>query len=108
MKLKTAVLGVLLLACVCLGLPVNQNQAQVKEKQDSLRGLPAADPGEYLRYLNELANSDPGKRNSHSICCHHHCSFFFFNLRVLGSLEQSERAGLSKATGDDSQPPSPS
>lgn len=43
----------------CLGLPVNKNRAQVKEKHDDpVAGL---DIDEYMRYWQEVAGNDPGE-----------------------------------------------
>ena len=55
---------VVLVLCTysCRGLPVNKNAAQVKEKHDS-GGVPTMDRQEYIRYLQELTKSDPGKEH---------------------------------------------
>ena len=61
MSRKGALLGLLLCATCCWSLPVNRNGAQVKEKHGDQAEVPSLDPSEYLRYIEELTKSDPGK-----------------------------------------------
>lgn len=63
MKVPVQVVVLLLLgAQCCLGLPV-KNIGETKEKHVP-REVPGMDMGAYMRYLEEIANNDPGELES--------------------------------------------
>ena len=58
--IKVAFLGLSLCVLTGLGLPVNKNAPQTKEKHQ-VNNIPGLDLQEYMRYWEETAKNDPGE-----------------------------------------------